>query len=98
MYIRISASHTVTLEESDNFREFSIIDESDGSASEALGGMSSPAGDDHFWLSADAVIQLSGRSDDQSWVEAFWAMLAAVEAYGYSDMKARQVKAHRVRR
>ena len=60
----------------------------------ALGDMAEPAGDDHFWLSAEAVIGLSSHKDDTQWVSAFWDMLGKVEKYGYSDMAGRRVKAH----
>jgi hypothetical protein len=96
MYIRVSASNRLSLEDCDNFREFSIVEETGGQAGEALDEMASPAEEDHFWLDANAVIELSGRGDDPGWVDAFWKMLEQVEAYGYSNMTTLQVKAHRV--
>jgi hypothetical protein len=49
---------------------------------------------EHYWLDADVVLDVSGRGDDQQWVEQFWEMLTKVEAYGYSDMTNKRVKAH----
>ena len=93
-----SANNDPTLAESDKFNEFSIVEEGGGHTPAALGDSAEAAGDDHFWLDAEAVIELSGRKDDQNWVDQFWEMLEKVEAYGYSNMTTRQVKAHRVRR
>ena len=56
--------------------------------------IATPAAEQHYWLDADAMVELSGRKDDQQWVAGFWDMLAKVEAYGYSDMEKKQVKAH----
>jgi hypothetical protein len=53
-----------------------------------------PAEEQHYWLDANAVVSLSGRKGDQQWLAGFWDMLAKVEAYGYSDMEKKRVKAH----
>ena len=98
MYILIDANGSLSLQDSDNFREFSIVDESNGLAASSLEKIGQPAEDDHFWLDAGAVIELSSRETDQQWTDAFWEMLAKVEAYGYSNMTSQQVKAHLVSR
>lgn len=98
MYILIDASGDLSLRDGDNFREFSIVDESDGMASTVLAAIAEPADDDHFWLDANAVIELSAHRSDQQWIDAFWEMLGKVEPYGYSNMSRQQVKAHLVRR
>ena len=98
MFILVSAGNGLSLEEADNFREFSIVEEAGVRAREALGDAATPAEDDHYWLDANAVVELSGRKDDQTWVDAFWEMLEKVQAYGYSNMTTQQVKAHVVRR
>ena len=98
MYILVSTNGDLSLQEEDNFREFSIVDESDGLASTALAAIAEPAEEEHFWLDANAVIELSTQRSDQQWVDQFWEMLGKVEAYGYSNMTTQQVKAHLVRR
>ena len=98
MYILINSGDAPSLEDSDNFREFSIVEQAGGEAADALADIAEPAEDDHFWLDANAVIELSGRNDDQSWVDSFWEMLEKVQAYGYSNMTTQQVKAHLVRK
>ncbi len=98
MYILINSSDAPSLEDADNFREFSIVEQNGGQTPEALGDVAVPAEDNHFWLDANAVIELSNRNEDQSWVDAFWEMLEKVQAYGYSNMTTQQVKAHVVRK
>lgn len=94
MYIFIAADGQLSLRDSDNLRVFSIVEEKSGSAEESLAAIAIPATGQHYWLDANAVLELSGRVQDKSWVGQFWDMLASVEAYGYSDMENKRVKAH----
>lgn len=94
MYILIAADGQLSLENSDNMRAFSIVEAESGAAAAGLAAIATPAEEQHYWLDAEAVIALSGRADDSQWVGGFWEMLAKVEAYGYSDMKNKRVKAH----
>ena len=88
MYIFIAANGELSLQDSDNMGKA-------GSAAGWLARMATPAEEDgHYWLDADVVLDVSGRGDDQQWVEQFWEMLTKVEAYGYSDMTNKRVKAH----
>ena len=48
----------------------------------------------NYWLYALAVIALSSKSTEKTWLDQFWAMLAGAEPYGYADLKARLVRAH----
>ena len=94
MYLLIAANGQLSLEDGDNMRAFSIVEEESGLAAMQLSAIATPAEEQHYWLDADAVVSLSGRQDDQQWITGFWDMLAKVEAYGYSDMENRRVKAH----
>jgi len=94
VYILIAANGRLSLEESDNMRAFSIVAAEGGAAATRLSAIATPAEAQHYWLDADAVIEFSGRKDDEQWVAGFWDMLARAEAYGYSDMKNKRVKAH----
>ena len=94
MYLLITANGQLSLEDSDNMRAFSIVEEESGLAATQLSPFATPAEDQHYWLDADAVVELSGREDDQQWVKGFWDMLVKVEAYGYSDMEKKRIKAH----
>lgn len=94
MYILIAADGQLSLEDSDNMRAFSIVEEEVGAAATRLATIAIPSEEQHYWLDANAVVELSGRRHDQQWLQGFWDMLAQVEAYGYSDMQNKRVKAH----
>ena len=94
MYVFIASDGRLSLRDSDNMRAFSIVEEESGGAGKWLAPVAVSQSEQEFWLDANAVIELSGRMDDQAWVGRFWDMLAGVEAYGYSDMENKRVKAH----
>ncbi len=80
MYILIAANGQLSVEDSDNMRAFSIVEEKSGSAATYLSAIATATEEQHYWLDADAVVELSGRKDDQQWVKGFWDMLSKVEA------------------
>lgn len=94
MRLLISTGGTLSLEDVDNLKGFSIVESTPGTAATALSEIGEPAEENHYWLSADSVVALSARKGDQTWVDGFWAMLKKVEAYGFSDMEKKRVKAH----
>jgi hypothetical protein len=94
VYLLIAANGKLSLKDSDNMRAFSIVEEDSGLAATRLSAIATPAGEQHYWLDANAVVELSGRDNDQQWVKEFWDMLVKVEAYGYSDMANKRIKAH----
>ena len=98
MYIQISPNGALTLEDADNMKAFSIVEAAGtsdaGRAECALANIAEAAEDNHYWIDAEAVIRLSAKNNDPQWVDGFWDMLKMAEAYGYSDMQARRVKAH----
>jgi hypothetical protein len=94
VYLLIAANGQLSLEDGDNMRSFSIVEEESGLAATQLSAIATPAEEQHYWLDANAVVSLSGRKGDQQWLAGFWDMLAKVEAYGYSDMEKKRVKAH----
>ena len=94
MYIQIGPDGTVTLEDSDNMRAFSIVEAQPGTARNSLASIGEAAEDNHYWLDANAVVELSGRKSDADWVDRFWEMLSKAEPYGYSDIAGQRVKAH----
>ena len=95
MYISFAADGEISLQDCDNLRAFSIREDETGAAARWLAQVATPADEEqHYWLDADVVLDLSGRSDDEQWVKQFWEMLTKVEAYGYSDMTNKRVKAH----
>jgi hypothetical protein len=94
MYIQIAADGSLTLEDADNMKAFSIKEAVTGQSVLALVNIALPAEDNHYWVDANAVIQLSSQGGDPQWIKGFWGMLKMVEPYGYSDMEKGRVKAH----
>jgi hypothetical protein len=98
MHLLIAADGTLSLEEVDDLKSFSIVEADPGSAqgtaATALDSIGEAAEANHYWLGADSVVSLSPRKDDQAWVDAFWGMLEKVERYGFSDLQGKRVKAH----
>jgi hypothetical protein len=94
MYIRVAADGALSLQDSDNLHAFAIREDKPGTAATSLAQIGSATDDGHYWLDAAAVLELSGREQDQTWVSAYWSMLASVAVYGYYDEAKKRVKAH----
>ena len=94
MYISIDSDNSLSLQDYENFKQFSIRVDKLADATVALQSIGTAAEDNHYWLDANAVVSLSDRGKDPAWVEHFWTMLKQVEAYGYSDVGAQKIKAH----
>ena len=75
-------------------RAFSIVAESTLAPLTSLQKIATSAEQNHYWLDAAAVEELSGRGNDQQWIDQFRAMLASVAPYGYYDQTTNRVKAH----
>ena len=94
MYLKVADDGTLTLEEADDFKRFHISAEADKLSDTGFQEFAQDAGGGHYWLNADAVAELSGRSGDTEWVAAFWTMLEKAAPYGYADIEGRRIKAH----
>lgn len=98
MFILIAKDGSLSLEDSEGMTSFCVVEAPDapqqGKASAALVGIAENTDDDHFWISADAIVQISPKKDDMKWVNDFWEMLKKVEPYGYYDADTQRVKAH----
>jgi hypothetical protein len=94
MYLLINENGDCTLQEPEDLKRFSIVNQFSRDTADTLRDIAEPAEENHFWINADAIITLSGQARDGEWVEAFWSMLKAVEPYGYADLERGRVKAH----
>jgi len=94
MYIQVASNGSLTLEDVDNMEAFAVVEAVAGGSAQALVDIAEPVEDDHYWIDAEAVIQISPKKHDPHWVSAFWDMLKKVEAYGYSNLQTGRVKAH----
>ena len=94
MYIRVEQNGELSLQDCDNLRAFAIVLDAPDVSLLPLVEIATAVEDNHYWLGADAVEELSPRKHDQQWVQDFRAMLASVEPYGYYDKATNRVKAH----
>jgi len=94
MYIRVAENGQLGLQDSDNFGAFAIVRAGRAAPLARLEEMAIAAGDNHYWLDADAVLELSGRKHDQQWVRDFRAMLESAAPHDYFDTTNNRVKAH----
>ena len=94
MYLQVAQDGELQLRECENFRSLAIVCAHAQAPLNRLDSIATVAEDDHYWLDAAALEELSGRKHDQQWVREFRAMLASVAPYGYYDAKNNKVKAH----
>ena len=94
MYISVAENGDLGLQDADNFRSFAIVCVNSDASLEQLERIASAAEDNHYWLDAEAVLQLAERRQDPQWVKQFNAMLDSVTPYGYFDPASNRIKAH----
>ena len=98
MYILIHRDGTLSLEEHDNMKNFSVVYTAHDTDWSAFDAISEPAEDNHRWIKVESVISLSRRAHDAQWIAGFRGMLKAGEPYGYTNLEENLVKAHIVLR
>jgi hypothetical protein len=98
LYLKISVEGAISLEDHDDFTLFNILAENKNSVvlttSEDFLLISEDAGNDHYWLDAKAVAELSPKNEDRVWLESYWLMLAKAAPFGYFDSVNCKIKAH----
>lgn len=94
MHLLINDQGLLSLEEFDNMKGFSIVDQSDPSNLDALLAIASATEDNHYWIAIQSVIDLSPKARDENWLMQFSSMLKSAEPYGYVDLDKNLVKAH----
>ena len=94
MIIRIREDHTLALEDEDNFKGFCISAMDSNTDLGALDGITKRVEEGNYWIDALAVLALSSKSTEKTWLDQFWAMLAGAEPYGYADLQGQLVRAH----
>ena len=94
MYLLIDIQGQLSLEDHDNMKGFSIIDNSNPSNHGALLAIASPGEENHYWINIKSVIELSPKANDEDWLIAFSKMLKSAAPYGFVDMDKNLIKAH----
>ena len=96
MYLDLKPDGSITLNEAEDFSRFEIrssIELAPGNLSENFFSIAEPTNNGRYWVNADAVMQLSSKSNDPEWCTAFWTMLEKAEPYGSADVAQKRIKA-----
>lgn len=93
MLLRVAADGTVTLEEADNFRRFSVGAAPGAPLARALDGIARLEGETHAWISPAGLRRLAPQAGQPEWEDGFGKMLAYAASKGWTDAEG-AVRAH----
>jgi hypothetical protein len=98
MFVKVSASGDVTLEDRNNFRAFKLV--ATGNAMKlnavrsALAGVADVPDDKTAWISEDALRHWEGVAEDQAWQQNLSNMIEKARPHGWIDESKKAIKAH----
>jgi hypothetical protein len=96
--IYIQNDGSVELLDVDNFTKFNIICHNPSILSSTdnttINALVHSKENEHFWLTAEAILSLSNLSTSKDWTQSFWEMLSKAEPYGYAKLDQKIVRAH----
>jgi hypothetical protein len=84
MFVKISSSGAVSLEDVDNFRAFKLVSEVGPALPEAALADVGRIDGDHVWIDA-AWLRRNGRPDDEAWLAGFQKMTDYAKSAGWTD-------------
>lgn len=98
MYVKVSVTSTVTLEDRDNFRAFKLlvtghptkIDE----VRRALAGTAELPDDKTAWISEKALREWDEGTRDPAWQQNLSAMIEKARPHGWIDDARKAIRAH----
>ena len=98
MFIKISATGDVTLEDRTNFRAFKLVVTGNPSkldaARKALAGVAELSDKDTAWVFEAALRRFAGAADDPAWQQSLSAMIEKAKPHGWIDDTRKAIKAH----
>ena len=98
MFVKLSATGTVTLEDRDNFRAFKLVVEQPKTAlahvKKVLSGTILVSDTETAWVSETALRHLSGHAHDHEWHHKLAAMIEKAKPHGWIDEVNQAIKAH----
>jgi hypothetical protein len=98
MFIKVSVTSTVTLEDRDNFRAFKLVMTGNptklDAARKALAGIAELPDDKTAWISEAALRHWEGVAQDQGWQQSLSAMIEKARPHGWIDEQRKAIKAH----
>ena len=98
MFVKLSATGTVTLEDRDNFRAFKLVIEGGPGrleqARRALTNTAELPDDANAWIFEQALRQRPEVSGDAAWQGNLGAMIEKAKPHGWIDEQKKAIKAH----
>ena len=98
MFVKVSASGTVTLEDPGNFRAFKVAVEGSpdqiDNARRALVGLADVSDKDTAWVFEAGLRQRSEVAQDAAWQQSLGAMIEKARPHGWIDDARKAIKAH----
>ena len=98
MFVKVSATGGVTLEDRDNFRAFKLVVEGDGNklddARRALADLALLPDRDTAWVSEKALRLRPEVANDAAWQQSLGAMIEKAKPHGWIDEERGAIKAH----
>jgi hypothetical protein len=98
MFLKVSGSSKVTLEDRDNFRAFKLVIEGGpqqlDAARKALTGIAELLDSSHAWIFEQALRQRPEVAGDATWQTSLGAMIEKARPHGWIDEQKKAIKAH----
>jgi len=98
MFLKLSATGQVTLEDRDNFRAFKLVVEGGPArldqARRALGNTAELSDQATAWIFEQALRQRPEVAGDAAWQQNLGAMIEKAKPHGWIDEQKKAIKAH----
>lgn len=98
MFVKVSATSTVTLEDRDNFRAFKLVVTGNAAKLDAtrtvLAGIAELPDEKTSWISEAALRRWDDAVQDPAWQQNLSAMIEKARPHGWIDDARKAIKAH----
>src|SRR5262245_52519538 len=98
MFIKVSATSTVTLEDRENFRAFKLVVTGNpaklDTVRKALAGVAELPDEKIAWVWETALRRWEGVAQDQAWQQNLSAMIDKARPHGWIDDQRKMIRAH----
>jgi hypothetical protein len=98
VFVKVSATGAVTLEDRDNFRAFKLVVTGNAAkldtARKSLAGIAELPDDKTAWISEAALRRWDGVAQDQAWQQNLSAMIEKAKPHGWIDETHKAIRAH----
>ena len=98
MFVKISADHSITLEDCNNFRAFKLVVMGNSSKLDdirkTLAGIAELPDDKTAWILESALRNSKEVAQDQAWQQNLSTMIEKAKSHGWIDEQRKAIKAH----